>query len=275
MAKYQRSFTPELLAKRLRLGRGKGVGKNYKPWLTVRDVPSLGLSSRILGWTTGRTHHLLAGNETAYFYILDWSILVIDIREQFPLFPFEKPLEIAKRLGLKPPTDPKTQLPIVMTTDFLIDTFVDGKIRTIARTIKLTKDNSNRTLEKLQIERIYWEELGIDWGIVTELEIDKQVSDNIKWIHKAKAFGKVPAVTKDILTEIEWKLRCMKLQNYRSVAEIGSVFDKEFGLPVGSGLWSIRHLIANRRWIVDMGQHLCERNGITFSLGFQSNPELT
>jgi hypothetical protein len=66
-------------------------------------------------------HHLLSINEQFYFFNLEWSIIVIDIREQFPFLPLESTLEIANHLGIKHPTDPVTQLPIVMTTGFLID----------------------------------------------------------------------------------------------------------------------------------------------------------
>ncbi len=259
------------MAKRIREGRGQGYGGNYKPWLTVRDVPSKGLSSRIRGWKTGRVHHLLSIHERSYFFILEWSIIVIDIREQFPLLPLEATLEIANRLGIKHPTDPVTQLPVVMTTDFIIDFIVDGKIRKCARTFKQESDVSDRTAEKLQIERVYWEERGVDWGIVTEQEINEQIAANVKWIHKAKKFGSVPAVTEDILAGIESLLRQMPLENYRSLAQIGSELDKSFKLPPGCGLWSIRHLIANRRWIVDMKQPLNKRKGISFSIGFCSN----
>jgi hypothetical protein len=275
VAKYKTSFTPELLKKRQSQGCGQGYGENYKPWLTVRDVPSRGLSSRILGWKTNRIHHFLAKEESSYFYILDWSIIVIDIREQYPLLPQSSTLEIAYRLGIKPPTDPKTQLPIVMTTDFLIDVVIDGKIQKRARTIKLSNDLSNRTLEKLQIERIFWEERGVDWGIVTELDINQQLSDNVKWLHNAKDIGSIPAITEEILVEIVYMLKCMSFQNYRSLAEIGSALDKSFNLPTGAGLRSIRHLIANRRWIVDMNQPLKERNGISFSIGFPNDSDLS
>ena len=59
-------------------GRGQNEGAAYKPWLTVRDVPSLGFSSRIQGWKTNRPHHLLSNHETDYFYIAEWSKTVVD-----------------------------------------------------------------------------------------------------------------------------------------------------------------------------------------------------
>lgn len=47
-------------------------------------------------------------------------------------------------------------------------------IHEVARTIKM-KDEllKENVLEKFEIEREYWKRKGIDWGIVTEEEINK------------------------------------------------------------------------------------------------------
>lgn len=69
----------------LREGRGGGHGSDYKPWLTVRDLPSEGRSHRVFGHNSQRTHHLLSDLELAVFLLLEWNISTVDIREQFPL----------------------------------------------------------------------------------------------------------------------------------------------------------------------------------------------
>src|SRR6266702_2207545 len=106
------------IQKRLKEGRGKGEGVEYKPWLTVRDVPSHGWSSRIMGWKTNRLHHALSSHEADYVYIGEWSKKIVDIREQYPLLPLENTLAIAESCGIKHPIHPKTKKPIVLTTDF-------------------------------------------------------------------------------------------------------------------------------------------------------------
>lgn len=68
-------------------GRGQGVGNNYKPWFSVRDVASEGRSHRVYGHLTNRTHHLLSDLELATFLLLQWRPTTTDIREQFPLDP--------------------------------------------------------------------------------------------------------------------------------------------------------------------------------------------
>ena len=52
-------------------GRGSGRGIEYKPWITVRDLPSEGRSHRIFGHKSQRTHHLLSDLELAVFLLLE------------------------------------------------------------------------------------------------------------------------------------------------------------------------------------------------------------
>nr|WP_244905023.1 TnsA endonuclease N-terminal domain-containing protein [Lysinibacillus boronitolerans] len=100
-------------------GRGSGIGADYKPWLNIQDVSSLGRSTRLKGIKTkGSTNFYQIWNETTF--LIEYSDFVFDIREQFPLLPLEETIVIADELGLKHPTDPKTNQPVVMTTDFLL-----------------------------------------------------------------------------------------------------------------------------------------------------------
>jgi len=72
-------------ARWIKVGRGQGLGKNYKPWITVRDVPSDGRSHRVFSHLTQRTHRLLSDIELATFLLFQWRPDTTDIREQFPL----------------------------------------------------------------------------------------------------------------------------------------------------------------------------------------------
>jgi hypothetical protein len=71
-----------------------------------------------------------------------------------------------------------------MTTDFLLTVNKGKETFEVARTIKM-KDKlmDERVLEKFEIEREYWDRKGIQWGIVTEDEIDKIMARNISYIH--------------------------------------------------------------------------------------------
>ena len=111
-----------------------------------------------------RQYEFLSDLERDYFYLLEFSDVVDDIREQYPLLQMEETLLISEGH----PIDPRTQEPIVMTTDFIVTTN-GNKNTNVARTIKYKNDLANeRVLEKFEIERVYWERQGIDWVIVTE-----------------------------------------------------------------------------------------------------------
>ena len=138
-------------------GFGEGAGVSYMPWLRVQDVPSQGRSHRIPGVKSDRVHHLLSDLERAYHLVCEFSEDVIDIREQYPLFPREKTQAIASSKGIRHPTYPGSSVPLVMTTDFLLTIRqLDGSEKLVARSVKYTKElagkDSLRTLEKLKIE---------------------------------------------------------------------------------------------------------------------------
>src|SRR5260370_42609278 len=167
MGKRNRSVTKKVKEKRKKEGRGVGTGKDYKPELRIQDVSSIGLASRVRGWTTDRIHHLLSKLELMVFFTFDWPTTVTDIREQFPL-DLEETKAIADQLGIRHPRDPKTKELVVMTTDFVV-TVRNGIHESIhAYTVKyVAKLASRRVMEKLQIEPIYCTRRCVSWRIVT------------------------------------------------------------------------------------------------------------
>lgn len=70
MARRKYSVDEALIARYLKEGRGTGLGADYKPWLRISDVPSLGRSHRLRGIKTGRVHHFLSDIEVNLFYLL-------------------------------------------------------------------------------------------------------------------------------------------------------------------------------------------------------------
>jgi len=168
-------------------GLGLGEGAHYKPWIDVRCFSSRGRMSRRLGVTTGRVHHLFSDNESCFFLLADYAADVVDIREQFPLFPESETQRIASSLGIRHPSYPRSRTLIVMTTDFLL-TRIDkaGKQFLVAFSIKSADDLRGRSrksvLTKLEIERRYWLVRGIPWYLFTNAEFDKIVIDNLEWL---------------------------------------------------------------------------------------------
>lgn len=161
---------------------GIGEGLNYKPWLRVQDVSSRGVRSQPWGRKTNREHHTFSSIETEFFYLAEFCDSVIDIREQFPLFPLNISQLIANSIGVKHPTVPGTDTPNIITTDFLLTLLVDGEIIYKAISVKPASEASNlRVMEKIDIERIWWDLLGIEFQIFTGNELTQIQSKNISW----------------------------------------------------------------------------------------------
>lgn len=244
-----------------------GRGIEYQPHLTVRQVASVGLSQRIQSRKPGRVHHFLSKLEVSYFYILEWSTQVVDIREQFPLFPLEETQAIAATLGFRHPTQPRTQASTVLTTDFVVTIEQAGKQVDQARTIKYSKDlQSSRVLEKLEIERCYWQARGTDWGIVTEHEIPKTLVKNLEWLRPWYDFVQVPHVNQRLHLRIQDRLRALNEDGTLSLSALALKCDDELGLESGTSLAVAKHAFATRLWLVDLDQPLHPNRPVKWTL---------
>ena len=252
MAKRRRASTPESIQKFIAAGRGQNEGREYNPWLTIQDVPSLGLVHRIKGSKHGRVHHLMSNLERDYFYLLDWADDVIDIREQYPLLPIEETQKIAKACSIKHPHDPATKHHIVMTTDFVITMERDGKRWIQARTVKPSeKLRSQRVLEKFEIERKYWETRGINWGIVTELDIPSVAVRNIDVLRLYRTITDRGLSGTEIQSIADYLRRNLRNALF-TLAQITTECDAAMRVRPGSSLVVAYHLIATRQWIIDL-----------------------
>ena len=254
MAKRNRTVDDAVISKRLDSGRGQGKGSSYKPWLQIQDVPSIGLATRIKGWKTSRVHHFLSNLELNYFYILEWSNIVTDIREQYPLLPREETLAIASNCGIRHPQEMRAKTPIVITCDFLITIAANIEEIEVARTVKFAKDlQSKRTREKLEIERLYWSQREIDWGIVTEQEIPLVLAKNVEWLHPFKNLEELE-ISLDLIKRIAEFLLIRLARSQTPLVKNTNFCDDQLGLLPGTSLSVVRYLIANRLWLVDMNQ---------------------
>lgn len=120
----------------------------YKPHIKTSQFNSIGTTTVITDWETGRGVHCLSQGEALWYYILRWDDENINIQEQFPLN-MKKINKIFEQLGLSKIKNPK----FIMTTDFLV-TKRDGS--KIAYSVKNDRKLNRRTLELLTVEKIYW-----------------------------------------------------------------------------------------------------------------------
>ncbi len=260
MSKYNLNWDENKLKRYISEGRGQGVGKDYKPWITVHDFPSEGIISRQPGWKSNRVCHFLSNNELRYFYLLEWADNVIDIREQYPMN-LEDTLRIADKIGIKHPINSKYEVPYVMTSDFMITVNIDGKETNIVRTIKPASNLEKKSvIEHFEIERRYWAEKGISWGIVTDKDIPRIFVSNIEWAYysyKLDSYGELG------IKELQYYGEILKerLESYDGkIVYAARAFDKEMNLTPGTALDILKHLIARKEIIIDMKSKPCVDN---------------
>lgn len=142
----------------------------------------------------------------------------------------------------------------MMTSDFLITLKSKEEYIEVVRTIKQKDDLLKRGInEKFEIERVYWQRKGLDWGIVTEQEIDKITAHNISFVHGYKnlenidSFLEIPNLE---IKELIYEYLRRIVDDRRSMGEICSELDKDMHLEKGSGLSIFRYLVINK--IIDI-----------------------
>lgn len=258
MAKRNLEWTEKKYRRFLKEGRGQGEGKEYKPWLTIQDFPSQGRVSRVFGWKTKRIHHLFSDNETRYFYLLEWSDRVVDIREHFPLLNIEKIIQDKDNLNLEKFVDKTSGTPYIFTTTFLI-TLQDlkGKYSYIARSIKASSElDKKQVIERLEIERRYWESRNIDWGLVTQKDIPVVKAKNIEWVHLAFEGEENRGISNEEKEHLSSLLKDKLKDSEMPIRKITSRFDKELNLESGTGLFLFKYLIGSRQIKVNMNEKI-------------------
>jgi len=250
-SKYQ--WTQAKFDRYLKEGRGKGEGKDYKPWLTVRDVSSRGRSLRINSWKTGREHHFLSDHEARLFYLFDWSDQIVDIREQFPLLNLELAMKIADEMGWSYPRDSETNVPYVLTTDFMLTVKQDGRLVKVARTFKEAKELDNDSVAaRLELERRYYLVEETDWDVLTEKGYSKLLAKNTEWVHSGYWLNLPDGMSVEDFQSLAKILKLRLQETELSINQITTALDAEHNLGGGSFLFIFKHLVARKEIVMDM-----------------------
>lgn len=247
MVRKRRNITEKDVQNWIKRGFGQGEGDCYRPWAKVRDVPSLGRSTRIVALRHKRIHHLYSDVETSHFLQADFSLGVTEIREQVALLPREETLEIASELGIRHPVFPCTRVPTVMTSDLYVlrEAVVGGSfVLSVKRDEALHPGAGGlkRTLEKLQIEKCYWERRDVPWRLVTQSHVDGVRIQNLALLRpsgrawrsdEAKATA---ARIAELATSVAWRNKSM-----RALLTASGLGERAAFEALGHAVW--------RRWI--------------------------
>jgi hypothetical protein len=249
-------WSKEKLERYLKEGRGSGVGKDYVPWTKTYEFSSKGRATRTMGIETGRIHQLHSDNQYRAFLIFEYSPSVVDIRESFPLLDVMEVIDDKEDLRFDKFVDKETKEPYVLTTNFLL-TLRDkeGNEKLVARSVKNTTELKRKvTFEKLEIERRYWHQKNVEWKVITEKQLPRQLAKNIEWVRETLLEGSEGNLNKD---ELSMELYRFLLENINlPLKETLALFDKQEGIPKGSGLFLFRYLIAKHELHLDLNKSI-------------------
>ncbi|EKL38762.1 transposon Tn7 transposition protein tnsA [Acinetobacter baumannii 42057_4] len=137
-----------------------------------------------------------------------------------------------------------------MTSDFLIDTNDKKKPQFVIQVKPLKELIKERTIEKLEIERRYWEVKEIPWSIVTEQNIPTTARKNLEWLS--------PFITEHLEPDIWDSLHTISYYFLKkpgiSIIKLCKEIDIQEKTTAGTTLQYLRTLIANRLIKFDIQQ---------------------
>ncbi len=249
--------TRQDFARALANGFGRGSGRFYKPWIGIRDVPSKGRSSLIAGITVEREYQTFSDLETHTVYGIEHKRNVIDIREQFPALPLDIVMGIAKRYGIRYPTQPGTQEPAILTTDVLATARTPSGITYVPHECKYRSDlRKKRELDKLEIKRLFWASLGFEQLLVTEENVDVIAAENLAYI-SAPLRGEL--ATRPVVTDFDRIVESFPPRTYMVAAIVEQIAELEnVDLEVAREM--LFGLIWNHCLSIDLGVSIQETN---------------
>lgn len=193
----EKKFTPKVLARFQREGRGLGTYADYVPWHRVsRSDPSSHGRSHLLVWRQ-RQRELLSDGEWTGLNFASMLPGLVDLVEQFPINQEDAAHELsrwqvgiggqiypgtqtlARQMGIKHPvaTDANETIMWTSTTDLLLVLRMPGarKMSLLAVSCKPSEDIPPRAKQLLLLEKKYWEARGVTWLLITPAQYDKRV----------------------------------------------------------------------------------------------------
>lgn len=185
-------ITWERLHSMIESGAGCGFGESYQPWIQIKRWNPSPKSTQVIKALPPyrRACHFLSKTEYRLALLFSWA--GCEFREQFPLWPWPHPhpetgrsmmadrflkesigtINLCETAGIKHGVFPGTQIPFIWTIDFALHLpWIDDIARSsclvsVKPSQKInTADVLSRTLEKLEIERRYADQIGAGYFV--------------------------------------------------------------------------------------------------------------
>lgn len=234
-------------------GRGQGSGKDYKPWIHVHDISSRGRSTRIYSHTTQRVMHLLSDLQLFYYYLLEFDPIVVDIREQYPLLDLLDMNVTLDESLMKKVYHSKSGIPRIFTTSFVVTRKTDhSDVDYEARVIKTSTElKSKAVIDRMEIQRRFYDQKNIDFGVITEKEIPINLARNVGWYLSDYDISghQQLQVHYDLIRHDLLQLLLNKNTTFQQAFDY---LERGYQLDTGLGLTMFKHLVATHQIKIDL-----------------------
>jgi hypothetical protein len=219
-------FTMAKLATAIRKGCGTGTGNSYKPWIQVTrrtSSPCSNLNVVPVPYLTRLTHFLSRGEREFALYL--WWLGALDIREQFPLWPWrhlhpnvqigcrdgtfhEGMEEVARDAGIPLYCYPGLDVPWVHTIDMLVTVPVATNAARLVgisckpRDILVQGAPTDRELERLELDRRYCAHASIPYRVAHPEEITKLLLVQLHWLAPIESSATLLRLTQSLQYQV-------------------------------------------------------------------------
>jgi hypothetical protein len=193
--------------------------------------------------------HLQSDNQLRAFLLFEWSDRVINIESGYPLTDLMEVIDNKDDLRLDKFMNKDNDKLYRLYTNFLLTLNNDGKESSVAVAVKNTSELKRKiTIEKLEIQKRFWNAKGIELKIVTEKELNKTFCKNILWVRDT--LQQDGFENKEIIAEkLYWILKANRNIN---VDQALKLFENANDIEQGVGLYLFRFLIATKKIKVNM-----------------------
>ena len=103
-------------------------------------------------------------------------------------------------------------------------------------------------LEKFEIERRYWQELGVNWGIVTEYQIPSILVSNIMDCYEHRTLNQATNFDAQDVELIANQLPSIAAEypEYK-LSRLSALLDELYSLEAGTAMAVLKHLAATKK----------------------------
>ena len=241
--------TYEHVRQKIQQGYGRGKGLSYKPWFTGHEFASQGVYTRMMGLTIPRMYVFLSRLEADLFIYYDTDRDVTDILDQYYM-DLKLTLKLSESMGIQHPWSDRYYH--AMTADLVFQK--DGVWH--ARSVKTSEELDNpRSIQKLRLEKAYFDELGIDWKIVTEREINRSKVQNLNWLYYTPQLEDLVA-SSSLRKKICLLFYQLYIVDSLPVPAVVDQVESLYNQPEGTGIAALKALIRNGDISVDLEKPL-------------------